>query len=109
MFINIFGKDPASLNHLSDFQFDHYYSGELFSIFLAKFNAFLSAFSFTESNDSLYDRLVGIRYLETILKNTAVIANKMPVPLRRRLQFTTQLKAPLRLCLLVQRVPGVHL
>ncbi|ANK24823.1 MULTISPECIES: hypothetical protein [Klebsiella pneumoniae complex] len=80
MFINIFGKDPASLNHLSDFEFDHYYSGELFSIFLAKFNAFLSAFSFTESNDSLYDRLVGIRYLETILKNTAVIANKMPVP-----------------------------
>lgn len=71
-----FGNNPAQLNHRDKFVIDHYYSGEPYSVFLAKMNKFLSSFEFTESSREKHDRVSGLQYLETILRNTAVIISK---------------------------------
>ncbi|KHS67103.1 hypothetical protein QT13_15030 [Pectobacterium brasiliense] len=76
MFYKVFGNDPSLPNHRDEFLIDHYWSGEPYSVFLAKINKFLSSFEFTESSREKYDRISGIQYLETILKNTAVIISK---------------------------------
>lgn len=76
VFYQIFGNDPAQLNHCDEFEIDHYWSGEPYNVFLAKMNKFLSSFEFTESSRDKYDRVSGLQYLETILKNTAVIISK---------------------------------
>lgn len=75
-FFQIFGNNPSSLKHRDEFEIDHYGSGEPYSIFIAKINKFLSSFEFTESSEDQYDRITGLQYLETILKNTAVIISK---------------------------------
>jgi hypothetical protein len=76
MFLQIFGNDPAHLKHRDEFEIDHYGSGEPYSVFIAKINKFLSSFEFTELSEDQYDRITGLQYLETILKNTAVIISK---------------------------------
>lgn len=76
MFYKIFGNDPSLPNHRDKFLIDHYWSGEPYSVFLAKINKFLSSFEFAESSREKHYRISGIQYLETILKNTAVIISK---------------------------------
>lgn len=76
IFYQIFGNDPARPNYIDAFEIDHYWSGEPYSVFLAKINKFLSSFEFTESSREKYERISGLQYLETILKNTAVIISK---------------------------------
>lgn len=75
-FFQIFGSNPSSLNHRDEFEIDHYGSGEPYSVFIAKISKFLSSFEFTESSENQYERITGLQYLETILKNTAVIISK---------------------------------
>ncbi|MGN4049262.1 hypothetical protein [Pseudomonas sp. SM4] len=76
VFYKIFGRDPLCLNYRDKFEMDHYWSGEPYSVFLAKMNVFLSSFEFMESSSEKYDRVSGLQYLETVLKNTAVIISK---------------------------------
>ncbi len=75
-YLRIFGNNPSSLNHRDEFEIDHYGSGEPYSVFIAKTSKFLSSFEFTESSEDQYERITGLQYLETILKNTAVIISK---------------------------------
>ncbi|EMJ5493719.1 hypothetical protein L5590_001162 [Pseudomonas aeruginosa] len=75
-FFQIFGSNPSTLNHRDEFEIDHYGSGEPYSVFIAKISKFLSSFEFTESNEDQYERITGLQYLETILKNTAVIISR---------------------------------
>lgn len=76
IFYRTFGKDTDNLKNCDRFEIDHYWSGEPYSVFLADLNRFLSSFEFTESNEEKYERIAGIQYLETILRNTAVIISK---------------------------------
>ncbi|EGR1559698.1 TPA: hypothetical protein NJ560_004496 [Vibrio parahaemolyticus] len=76
VFYKTFGKNPNSPKYLEDFEIDHYWSGELYSVFLHKLLQFLSVFEFMESDSDRYKRLSGIRYLETVLKSTASIISK---------------------------------
>lgn len=76
-FYKIFGKNPEEPNHIDNFEIDHYWSGEPYSIFLSRISQFLSVFEFLESDEERYKRLSGIQYLETVLKNTASIISKL--------------------------------
>lgn len=77
IFYEIFGKDPDKPSHVDSFDVDHYWSGELYSVFLSKLRQFLSVFEFLETVKGRYERLLGIQYLETVLKNTASIISKI--------------------------------
>jgi len=77
IFYKIFGKKPEKPNHVDDFDIDHYWSGEPYSLFLKEVNQFLSVFDFVGTDEERYKRLSGIQYLETILNNTASIISKL--------------------------------
>lgn len=77
-FYKIFGTDSASPKDHDNFEYDHYYSGEFYCIFLKNIRKFLSVFSFFESDFDRMERLTGLKYLETILGNTGVITSKLP-------------------------------
>ncbi|MEQ5110498.1 hypothetical protein [Providencia vermicola] len=76
VFYQIFGNDPIKPKYIDEFDIDHYWSGDLYSVFLAEINKFLAPFEFTESSNEKYERISGIQYLETVLKNTASIISK---------------------------------
>ncbi len=79
IFYKIFGENPDSPRYIDDFDIDYYVSGEPYSIFLEKITKFLTVFEFLEFDEDRYLRLSGLRYLETVLKNTASIISKTSI------------------------------
>lgn len=77
IFESLFGSDPYNPNYRDEFDIDHYWSGELYSVYLVNLVQFLDAFQFMDSDDSRYLRLSGIQYLENILNNTASIVSRL--------------------------------
>ena len=77
LFYREFGEDPASLKGQLNFDVDHYWSGQPYSVWLSRIRQFLSVFPIMESDEDRYRRLSGIQYLENVLDNTASILSKM--------------------------------
>ncbi len=76
-FYTLFGRDSEFPTDGYTFEFDHYYAGEFYCVFLRKIRKFLSVFEFSESDLDKMDRITGLNYLETILKNTGSIISKL--------------------------------
>lgn len=74
-FYRRFGNAFDSAKAASEFEIDHYWSGEPFNSFLAKFRQFVSPLDVI-GDANRYLKLSGVQYLETVLKNTATIIHK---------------------------------
>ncbi|MGA6136432.1 hypothetical protein ACPER7_08995 [Acinetobacter dispersus] len=70
-FGKVFNVDKA----VSEFDIDFHGTGEPFNTFISEINQFISPLSIIQDADR-YLRLSGVKYLETILNNTATIINK---------------------------------
>ncbi|MEZ8503160.1 hypothetical protein AB6D08_17750 [Vibrio splendidus] len=76
LFYKLFGEDPNSPRYLEEFDINYYISGQAYSKFLEQLTQFLSVFDFLEFDEDRYLRISGLRYLETVLRNTASIVSK---------------------------------
>ena len=70
-----FGEEFDSSKAASEFDIDHYWSGEPYNLFLSRFRQFAAPLDVIGGADR-YLKLSGVQYLETILKNTAAIIHK---------------------------------
>ncbi|MGE8452091.1 MAG: hypothetical protein ACN6OP_15990 [Pseudomonadales bacterium] len=70
-----FGENFDSSKAASNFEIDHYWSGEPYNSFLSRFRQFVSPLDVIQDADR-YLKLSGVQYLETVLKNTAAIVSK---------------------------------
>ncbi|MHA0927080.1 hypothetical protein [Enterobacter ludwigii] len=91
IFLKIFGEDINCLKNSEQFV-----TGEDFmepqNVFLAKLNVFLSSFEFTESAWEKRERIAGLKYLKTILRNTHLITAKMSKPPRTETEVYNAVK-----------------
>lgn len=69
------GKSFNSNSAASQFDIDHYWSGEPYNVFLVELKKFLRPLEVLGSSDR-YLKLSGVQYLEVILGNTANIIHK---------------------------------
>lgn len=76
IFYKIFGHNYEKPKYRDNFEYEAYWTGEYHNEFLGRLNIFLSVFEFSGIADEKYRQLVGIKYLETILKNTQTIILK---------------------------------
>lgn len=74
-FFKKFGKTLRSRNAATDFQIDEYWTNEPYNLFLRDIANFLAPLNILD-DDSRFLTLSGIKYLETILKNTAKILHQ---------------------------------
>lgn len=74
-FYRRFGSKFDSAKAASEFEIDHYWSGEPYNSFLDRFRQFVSPLDVI-GDANRYLKLSGVQYLETVLKNTATIIHK---------------------------------
>lgn len=101
----IFGDNPEKLKYIEDFNFESFYLGDFYSVFLEKMNAFLSSFEFTRSNKSNHVRIAGISFLETILKNTQVIIEKNKTTIKSETDVYNAVKSTLEVIFISSKSP----
>ncbi|MCL6692407.1 hypothetical protein M8R19_27340 [Pseudomonas sp. R3.Fl] len=70
-----FGEELDSSKAASEFDTDHYWSGEPYNLFLSRFRQFIAPLDVI-GDSGRYLKLSGVQYLETVLKNTASIIHK---------------------------------
>lgn len=76
LFFLEFGKPFNLESSISNFDYDHYYSGQAYNVVLLNMKNFLSVFEFANKSESLYLRISGIKYLENILESSSILINK---------------------------------
>lgn len=74
-FYRIFGSEFDATKAVTEYEVDHYWSGEPFNTYLANLRQFLSPLDVLGDVDR-YLKLSGVLYLERILENTASIVHK---------------------------------
>lgn len=74
-FLIKFKRNFDSHHAATKYEIDHYWSGEPYNIFLRNLGDFLTPLGVL-SDTSRFLKLSGVKYLETILKNTATILHK---------------------------------
>lgn len=90
-FREVFGTPFDAAKAANDFELEPYFTGEHYNVFLSKLRQFLKPLDVL-GDESRYRKLTGIRYLETILKNTAVILKDLRLSPRSEAQVYSQVK-----------------
>ena len=77
-FYIVFGKKFDKEKAASEYDIDHYWSGEPKNVFLNRIRQFVRPLRLLDDSDR-YLKLSGVQYLETVLSNTASIIHKSKV------------------------------